>query len=132
MWFGRKKPRGPALSQLFPIGPRAQLYRPWCKLTGNLGSGVTDSLLLFYYYFLFIFWGRQTFVWGGGGGGGIRGRHRNYLFPHHIYCAQSKVKWGSNGMNGRASPPPPPPPHSYATEPGPTEIVPSWAPHLLR
>ena len=29
---------GPALSQLLPIGPRAQFYRFWCKLTGNLGS----------------------------------------------------------------------------------------------
>ena len=31
---------GPALSQLetfLPIGPRAQFYRPWCRLTGNLG-----------------------------------------------------------------------------------------------
>ena len=23
--------------QLIPIGPRAKFYRPWCKLTGNLG-----------------------------------------------------------------------------------------------
>ena len=28
---------------------------------------------------------------GGGGGGGPRGRHCNDFFPHHIYCAQSKV-----------------------------------------
>ena len=31
---------GLALSQLdksLPIGPRAQFYRSWCKLTGNLG-----------------------------------------------------------------------------------------------
>ena len=30
----------PALSQLdqlLPIGPRAQFYISWCKLTGNLG-----------------------------------------------------------------------------------------------
>ena len=47
--------------------------------------------------------------WGGGtkgvrpswGGGGAKGRHRNDFFPHHIYCAQSKVKWGwAHGVNG--------------------------------
>ena len=36
---------------------------------------------------------------GGGGGGGAKGRHRNDFFPHHIYCAQSKVKW-AHGVNG--------------------------------
>ena len=50
-------------------------------------------------------------TWEGGGGeewgpdlrrmgGGARGRHRNDFIPHHIYCAQSKVKWVSNGGGG--------------------------------
>ena len=37
------------------------------------------------------------------------------IFPHHIYCAQSKLKWVAHGVNGgggmslRLSPPPPSP-----------------------
>ena len=34
---------------------------------------------------------------GGGGGSGARVRHRNDFLPHHIYCAESKVKWGGGG-----------------------------------
>ena len=41
------------------------------------------------------------FVCLGGGGGKwgarARGRHRNDFFPHHIYCAQSKVNSGGGG-----------------------------------
>ena len=57
---------------------------------------------------IFIFWGakggtlaRPDLRRGGGGGGGRpRGRHRNEFFPHHIYCAQLKVKWGEGAIHG--------------------------------
>ena len=42
--------------------------------------GVTECL-----FFILLFF------WGVGSGGG-RANGFNYLFPHHIYCAQSKVK----------------------------------------
>ena len=43
--------------------------------------------------------GCHTFFWGGGGGGwgGLEDGIALNLFSHHIYCAQSKVKWeGAN------------------------------------
>ena len=64
----------------------------------SLNSGVTESLFIYL---------------GGGGGGrpssGGGGRLEDGIslicFPHQIYCAQSKVKWGGGGGRGLAWPP---------------------------
>ena len=67
---------------------------------------------LFVFFFFFFFF----FFWGGGQKArpsseeGPRGRHRNDFFPHHIYCADSKVKWGGGNGGGGARPL-----HSYTT-----------------
>ena len=50
---------------------------------------------------------------GGGGGADLR-LGQEVFFPHHIYCAQSKVKWGGGAVGvhdvnrGGAWPPGPP------------------------
>ena len=65
-------------------------------------SSITESL--------FWVWGPKGCPYchlGGGGGGQEDGIAM--LFSHHIYCAQSKVKWGAHGVNGggRMAPPGP-------------------------
>ena len=44
----------------------------------------------------------QTFVWGGLEDGIVM-----TFSPHHIYCAQSNVKWRAHGVNGGHAPPNP-------------------------
>ena len=76
-------------------------------------SGVTESL----------FWGDKR-GWADirRGVGGLEDGMQCF-FSHHIYCAQSKCKWGvggamgAHGVNGGGGMAPihPPPPHSYTT-----------------
>ena len=68
-------------------------------------SGVTESL--FIYFCLFFLGGGDGGLGGGGKGDGdqtfVWGAKRTesqLFFPHHIYCAQSKVKWGGGGQSG--------------------------------
>ena len=115
------------LSGPLPQGRSEEVRGP---IGNNFGrprfSGLTESL------FFGGKVGEQTFVWGGGGGGQEDGIAMIFS-PSHIYCAQSKVKWGpngganggANGVNGEAVPPPPPRhPHSYATAPVPSQLAP--------
>ena len=52
-------------------------------------------IIFIFYFFLGGAKGAATFIWGRQEDGIAM-----IFFPHHIYCAQSQVKWGGGGQWG--------------------------------
>ena len=81
--------------------------------THKCTSGVSEFFCVFFCcccFFFFFFGGGGAKGWVGNRGADLR--NDSPPPPHHIYCAQSKVKWGPLMLMGGACSPP----HSYTTE----------------